>query len=955
MKRAIITKLDENHFEYMANEMEKYYDPFSFLFIGPTGYYVRQISDKFSEKLGKTINRDAFRVINQYVVETLKLNNMDAVFFDRDFFKAFIASQIEEYIKNEKDDEYLEFLRTVSRSKGILSYILELFEKAWEIKVSNGDFLTPYYYEINQLLEKNEKISKLILNLLNDTSLIMQKSGNIFEQITTYKWYVEEYFEEKKKNLVLSGFFDIPPILKDVFKKMFKNFENVYFYVWEQINDRAFNQLNDIYNFLKSEGFKIEETIPHTLKLKDKTKVISYKNSIVEIYEITGKIKELLINGKSPNEIAIVVPNFSIAKQFSEKLTEIGIPNNVNLQSKFSESKIVKILLQPIKTIYYNFETEDLLALIESPYIDTRQLTIEKIEKFFREFRMLDEKFSKEKIQEISAHIKQLEEIKDDDTYQDRMEKIEEYKVFIEILDNLLNLLEEVKTGINNDFITWFIEFIKFSIEKFDIFTNDKYLFEIKEEKNALIKFIEVLNNLKSYNLKINSWRTFYKILTSIINVEKYRFSERKENAIDIFDITQARFVRKKFKFFVNFIDAFYPNFDINPLILNVLSDPNKLRSFNEEVERRNVILSLIFSENNHISFPHSTLSGEPILPSTYATEFGEVKNIETSFYIIPQASKIYSEFDKNLYKAFNDERKLKLNVEWKSSLNVKKVSHSLISTYVNCPFKLFLSEKANVRNIDSDKSNLYIGIFYHRVLKRYFEEVVFELKKLVEEVYDEVFTEEFFQYSIPKSINIENYTKKLNEFLMHLHENVESKNIYQLEKTYMTKLRGNILAEARIDRIDKDKDSYTIIDYKKNSKNSDMGQLLLYDYIFKSNINKDFETTLLFLGIEDRKSYKIKRIKEKIYYNYYKSEKEIDYDIYLSWLDSILEKLTSGDITPIFVEQNNVKPFMMYLKDMGFKIQNKKRFCKSYAVSCHFYEICKNFEIYNNVKLVEK
>ncbi|MFN3327506.1 MAG: hypothetical protein ACK40U_01390, partial [Fervidobacterium pennivorans] len=83
---AYVVPVDRNHFQFVANQISEIYEdaPLNFLFIGPSGFYVRQIADNVARRVNKTINRDAFRVINQYVTEILRLNNYDAEVFDRD-------------------------------------------------------------------------------------------------------------------------------------------------------------------------------------------------------------------------------------------------------------------------------------------------------------------------------------------------------------------------------------------------------------------------------------------------------------------------------------------------------------------------------------------------------------------------------------------------------------------------------------------------------------------------------------------------------------------------------------------------------------------------------------------------------------------------------------------------------------------------------------------------------
>ncbi|HQO05967.1 MAG TPA: hypothetical protein PKW84_07600, partial [Fervidobacterium sp.] len=79
-KRAFIIPLDTSHFGTVAKAIERYYleSPLDFLFIGPTGFYTRQIADTVARNIGKTLNRDAFRVVNQYITEMLKFHNYDA-------------------------------------------------------------------------------------------------------------------------------------------------------------------------------------------------------------------------------------------------------------------------------------------------------------------------------------------------------------------------------------------------------------------------------------------------------------------------------------------------------------------------------------------------------------------------------------------------------------------------------------------------------------------------------------------------------------------------------------------------------------------------------------------------------------------------------------------------------------------------------------------------------------
>jgi len=1031
MRKAIIIEPNSNHFDYLAKEIKKYYNPYSFLFIGPTGHYVRQVSDKFAVLLGKTINKDSFMVINQYVTEKLLKNNMDAVYFDRDFLKAFIAEKVEELLKaHEKNiDSYYDFLRVVSRSKGIIDYILDLFEKAWELNNSENIQIPTYYKEIETILNQDGNLPKLLKELLREIALFFQKTENIFDPITTYKWYIEnaEFFENQKETLVISGFFDLTPLIRKTLQKLFEKSQNVYFYVWQKISDRAFKEIDEVYKFLEENNFQIGEIKPIKLNLKTFTEGFSFKNPSSEIKNICGKIKRLIINGVKPGDIAVVAPNNQIMFQLSEEMKDMSIPHNISGTVKLSESKIVKMLLQPLKTIFSGYEIEDILALIESPYVPNRKLTMDQVEELFKEFGFLtiDLKpslITEKNIEEIflapiNEKIEKLSQIKEDDTYQERVDKIEEYKNFSEIIKTTFDLLISIEKNMKNDFFEWYKNFAKETINNISLFKNDQYLNDesIMKELNALFKFSEILTKLQKYksvlfkNKKV-SWETLYKILNNLLNVETYKTSLRYSNSVEIFDVSTARFVGKKYKFFVHFVDSYYPSFNINPLILQTKSNSRNFASYIEEIERRNTILSFIFSEKNFISYPTASLKGEPILPSQYMKEFCNSIKQEKEEDILPNPKNIYSIQDKEIFTALQKRGNLlkSSEKEWLRSFQISTLSHSKISSYVDCPFYFFLREIAKVKPISKDKTYLYKGILIHRILKEIFDKNLFsnseeinveEIKKLVEKEYNEIFRNEMAQYSLPKMIKIDEYSNLLSNFLFeNLSEEgylkivgkfkLHRKKTKELETQYKTSLQfkdKDYEFEVRIDRIDEldknysnfigknskevqknitesQKKSLAIIDYKSSLKKIYAEQLLLYDLVYRKSIKaENFDTFLIFFNTSGDypKNYFIKREDNKLILKGAGSSTsyfEVSYQFFLNWLVEIIEKISSGNFVPIALESNNneIKPFLNYIKDLTtYNIKTtKEKKCINYNNSCDFADICQNFEIYSNVKL---
>jgi ATP-dependent helicase/nuclease subunit B len=109
-------------------------DPFNFQFIGPSGFYVKQLADEVARKVEVTVNRDGFAVINQYITELFLSENPGAVVLDREFLKVYIANEIDELIEKEKNDpELCKYAKVLSKSGKSGEYILEIFEKKWEI------------------------------------------------------------------------------------------------------------------------------------------------------------------------------------------------------------------------------------------------------------------------------------------------------------------------------------------------------------------------------------------------------------------------------------------------------------------------------------------------------------------------------------------------------------------------------------------------------------------------------------------------------------------------------------------------------------------------------------------------------------------------------------------------------------------------------------------------------
>jgi len=63
-----------------------------------------------------------------------------------------------------------------------------------------------------------------------------------------------------------------------------------------------------------------------------------------------------------------------------------------------------------------------------------------------------------------------------------------------------------------------------------------------------------------------------------MLNSSVYRETFKSANVVDIVDLSNARFLSKKYKFFLEFTDDYYPSIEkINPLLFKTNSERSKI------------------------------------------------------------------------------------------------------------------------------------------------------------------------------------------------------------------------------------------------------------------------------------------------------------------------------------------------------------------------------------------
>jgi len=1047
-----IIPLNETHFEDVTDYILKFYeeDPLEFLFIGPSGYYVKNVADCVAAKINKTLNRDSFQVLNQYVTELLREEQPDANIIDRDFLKVFIKKEIDEIIEKEKsDDEFSQYLKILNKSKRSSEYILDIFQKKWEIKNTEEDSYLEYaqvYMDIEKTLDTHTNLYKLykmleekledILKTKFDDSKDYNKN---FDPISVYKWFYNEYKGKKNKTIIISGFFDLTPIMCKVLENIFDIFENVHFLIWQDIEDRSFNSLSSVYEFIAKNNFSILN-IPKNLKKlfsNKKMKIYQMSDSINEVEKICKEIKnKILTENIALKDFGIVIPDNSLLNVVSEYFEEINIPYHIKNDIPLSKSQIVNILLQPFKTITRGYETDDIIACIEDGFAGEINLTVENIENYLIRLNLMYDvqKSSlsnrREKwLNKINEEIKLLKIIKKNTEEEERVEKelneITELRAIFEKLFSFFYEIEYEKNKKRNFKIEDIRKFIKkwFEMKIIDLTILKKYIDErdkekfskeIKSEYNALKYFESFLFRLEKTSEKIFeknkkiSLEKIFRMISDLIEVETYRDSEKHYNCIEIMNLLDSRFVYKRYKYFLNFTENNYPSISINPFLSAMTDDGKDMAKTSEKISRRNLFISMIFSDNIIFSYPKATLSGNQILSSPYEKEFIKLFNVEIYIkyenkkeVIINNPEEIYSKneamlyyINKNIETDFLNlnEKKEEIyqlkkyleNHKWDldKKIKINYLSHSKLSNYVDCPLKYYYSSVAYVKG-EKNFDIFSEGLIKHSVMSEIAEkkpfysdlrELMFEnekaeefIKKIIEKVWDEKITNVLHKYQAVKIVEINRISQDIFltlESLLESYLEINKKTKIDFSQTIFTEKKfafeyhienfGKINIETRIDRFDLTNANYTYVMDKFENEIKKPAYCII-DLKNSENSYQSEQLFLYYLGLINDDEYKEKLKDKDIYLRFHPFKQlkkasnkfiKIQNDLVI-----ILKKGSSTNFIAFnFHEFNNwlIKTLKEIEKGSFYPIATKERIIKRFLEEMNEkYECMKNEKYY--------
>ncbi len=1030
MRRALIIPMRE-HIKTVGEIVSKSYEkyPLDFLFIGSTGFYVRQIADYVGKKTRRTINRDAFRVINQYIVEQFLTHNPNALRLDNDFFIVYFSFVIKELA--DSNSEYKEFLDAVKNSKNYVRYLLEIFKAVREAQlfgISEDDFRANI---VKALENTDSKTAWLITQLVKRYREDFEKSSadqrKVFDDNAILKWYKDnaQFIEREKEITIFSGFLDLSLQTFQTIVPLFEKSKESLFLLWEDVNSEAFEKTRKMKENLKNMGFEIQSLSSREFgKIFPKVEVVDVQNRMAEIKYITKQIKDLLVGGESPDNIALIVPPTLSLTEIADEFEDAKIPFRYIGKNYLNESKIVNLILTPILTYKNGYRFEDIFACIESPFVTERSLTMDEIENIFKDYGYYSYSYFEsnvrneftqkiqEKIDQLSEKLQKITDDSEDgeselDLYsalKDQKEKLESFKKTIE---NVFAFLENIKENWNKrDFYDWFVEYIENNVvgklknERILQYITDR---NFAKELTALKKFLEVvaflreLVNGKEKVFEAKDWDTNIYLLTNLTSSTSFRESFKSGGVVEITDISEARFVFKKWKFYADFIEGNYPSLKINPAyrnleIENIEDEIVRIIEQDELTQRRDFLTSAILSENSVILNLLSTDEGEETVESPY---IGLLENmmrqrLERKIYkletVVPPIEDISTETDLMIYKLLNTPQRLQKreeNFNFGSVIKERQLSHSKIWAYIKCPFKFMLKELVSVSEPVTNKLPIFEGILYHRVLAQVFQYVITSgtlflqdfvennLKDSISKNYDQIFDTGYYSYSIVKELYTNKVVKNISGLISSYEKTdkkgnpkylgkVENVNWEATERVEYASIleKESFKLEARIDRIDviateDGQQAYAIVDYKSSLTVVPVEQLLVYDYVLRQDQTygrklEGKDTILAFqrYKINSKDEYEVEYITHSVQEGKLirkgKSTVEIDYSSFETWLDMIVQKIfDEGAFYPKIVEEEPID-FVSYSgQELGTK--SKRKFeCDAYNRKCPFLEVCK-------------
>ncbi|WP_333640242.1 PD-(D/E)XK nuclease family protein [Mesotoga prima] len=635
--------------DYLLQKIQESYsgDPFSFLFVGPSSFFLRTVKDSL-------VKRGLSIAAGQFSTErSLAMKIVREMFPDRravpergeriEIAKAF--EKVKNYYPSEKATSYFHEAIVVLKEN------LGNFETAFGREDVVPEVLKKVYAELQEHFEE----------------------GKLFDSYDAMRLAAEQTDLERGafgKTLFIDGFYDFSPATRAFLKNIMRCFDEVYLSCPED-SDRKnlFRESQTISALFEGIDFDTINVDRSEIGPLTKVKEILFSDreefndtgcenaEIVECNDLYGEVdfvarevKRAIAKGElKPEEIEIVIPNQDYWRVLKKSLNDFGIPVVSKNSVSLLESKSIQTLLLPLEVVSGSFEPSGILEMMDAGYgggtidsvlfekvmasaglqfemsgataEDAKKVWLEKLETYKRFLDAKSESLaSNDDLDEDFSALSQIQEIKEEIRFIEYAAKPAVKRVF--------SLLKSIERNVSMP-LSKYEAFFRVCEERLGLkeLTGNKEKTLVSENIACVEQFIQRAvpshaGILEAMEITEYDPEKYYKSLIKYLEGEDLRGEANMGGGVEVLSLIDSRYTSKKVKYFMGFNEGNYPVLSLNPLYAGAqYSEPRAKDILGIQENRQKLGLFLAISgaqERLCITFSNSTVDGNVLMKSPY-------------------------------------------------------------------------------------------------------------------------------------------------------------------------------------------------------------------------------------------------------------------------------------------------------------------------------------------------
>ncbi len=761
--------------DHLLSEMQRAHheDPLSYIFLGPSGVFVKEFSEWFARSIDSSIPRDSFLVIDQFAVELHRRSHRGRMYVDRVLQKVMIA-----HILRSAEDDELGCFCPFKESLELVGFVSEAVREA-----------------------KDEGEEELLTRLCNDQArslvhlaLMELNSRNdcFFDTSDAYRGGVPEgclcYLGVRSpRRLFMDGFSNLSNSQMIFLSRIIPLFDEAYLTADIALMDRE--GWSGFMEMLKAQNVQIDglqpgrsrvEALPMEAVLNphgppvsllgSPIQVVQYRDPEEELIQVCREIKRLIIDeGTDPGEIAVVLNNFSErALEFSAKLEEYGVPVSLRGEEPLSSSVSVQLTLLPFQTALAGYPPHMLISLLDhglglSTPMEFDLMRLERLA-ISAGLSMGPRKSSldgrraewRDKLEgHLATLMERWEAVSQDEAVYE--EELRDQEADIELCQMLLKTAEELFASLEgielamsermalrqhlDELSTW-ASLLKGRLQGHPELECEAAA--IGKLEGLRKKMDAAIGSLGEGELDLSEFMAYVELL---LDGEAYGQSPSLANGVEILSLHSARFRHRAVKFIVNFNDGIYPHRWSNPLYSLDGRGKYSYHRIKGREAREALYTCLCASSKAIITYPRASREGEPLVKSLWLDGWRDDRTKGPQKLTSPMSDpELKVEFGLGLARGekvdlppeFLDHlRPLKEYADSIFSWRIRDrraveillgegISYTKLSEFKGCPYRFFLNRVMGLEETAGhdgwNLSPMERGVIYHSCLKELYD-----------------------------------------------------------------------------------------------------------------------------------------------------------------------------------------------------------------------------------------